>query len=367
MRIVRRDVGIGFLCFTLIGLIFAVQFYTYLLSFGKPASWAKVLKWNLGWGYLWALLSPSIFWGCKRIRLVQAQWPRAMIAQFGFGVLVASAHVVAYGTWLWIVEPMGLAPDWSGTVRTMFARGFCWDILCYAAIAAVFYALDNARRYREGQTRASRLEAQLAQAQLAALRMQLHPHFLFNTLNAIAALISDDPKAAEEMVTRLSDLLRLALEKSDVQLVPLRDELEFVRRYLDIQRVRFSDRLEVHLDLDPETLDLQVPTFILQPVIENAVRHGLNSLELKCQVDLAAKIMNGVLRIEVHDCGPGLESRSNGRMREGIGLSNTRARLQQLYGDGARLELRNAPAGGCVVSLELPTSPASSAIRSVKP
>jgi len=368
MKTAWRTAWFSFLCFTLIGLIFAAQLYLYLHSFGRSVTWGQTLNWNLGSWYLWALLSPAIFWLSRRIQRTRTSWPRAMIAHLGFGVLVASVHIVAYATWTWLVAPLGIGPPgWIGTVQYLFTTGFSWDLFCYGAIAAAFFAIDNARRYREGQMHASRLETLLAQAQLDALRMQLHPHFLFNTLNAITALIREDPHGAEEMVTRLSELLRLALEKSDVQQIPLRDELDFVQKYLQIQRVRFGDRLDVSLDVAPETLGVTVPTFILQPVIENAVRYGLSSEEKRCQVRVSAEIVDQLLLIEVHDSGPGLGADAHEPVREGVGISNTKARLHQVYGDRARFELRNVSPTGCVVSIQIPVSKALAPTSEIDP
>jgi hypothetical protein len=157
MKIAWRTVWIGFLCFTLIGLIFAAQFYLYLHSFGRPVTWAQTLKWMLGSWYLWALLCPAIFWLFRRIPLTRTDWPRAIVAHLGFGVLAASAHVVAYATWTWLAAPLGVGPPgWFGSVQYLFTTGFSWDLFGYAAIASAFYAIDNARRYREGQMRAAR-------------------------------------------------------------------------------------------------------------------------------------------------------------------------------------------------------------------
>lgn len=368
MKIAWRTVWIGFLGFTVIGLIFAAQLYLYLHSFGRPVTWGQALNWNVSSWYLWALLCPAIFWRSRRIQLTRTRWRRAMIAHLGSGVLVASIHIVAYATWTWLVAPLGIGPPgWRGTVQYLFTTGFSWELFCYGAIASAVYAIDNARRYREGQVHASRLETQLAQAQLEALRMQLHPHFLFNTLNAITALIREDPHGAEEMVARLSELLRLALEKSDVQQIPLRDELDFVQQYLEIQRVRFGDRLDVSLDVAPETLDVTVPTFILQPVIENAVRYGLTSEEMRCHVRVTAEFADRALLIEIHDSGPGLGDDTHEPIREGIGISNTKARLHQMYGNRARFELRNASLTGCVVSIQIPVSRALTPTSEVDP
>ena len=355
MRFPGRTVWICFLIFTLVGVIFSAQFYVYLHAFGQQITWPHALKWMLGSWYIWGLICPGIFWASRRFGFSRDRWRRALAAHFSFGVLAALIHILAYGTWTWLVAPMKIgSPGWSGAIRYQLTSGFSWDVFCYASIVTVFYAIDNARRYRESLVRTSRLEAQLAQAQLEALRMQLHPHFLFNTLNAITALIRDDPRGAEEMVTRLSDLLRLALDKSSVPLIPLREELEFVEKYLEIQRVRFGDRLDVRLTASSESCDIFVPTFILQPVIENAVRHGLNSQQATCHVQVDTKIEDGLLVIRVSDTGPGLARAKEGQQPEGIGISNTKARLHQVYGNRAHFYLNNAQHHGCIASLHIP-------------
>jgi LytS/YehU family sensor histidine kinase len=182
--------------------------------------------------------------------------------------------------------------------------------------------------------------------------MQLNPHFLFNTLHAISALVHKDVEAADRMIARLSDLLRYALESTDAQEVPLRQELGFLNRYLEIEQTRFGDRLTVRLDIAPETLDALVPNLVLQPLVENAIRHGIEPRAKPGRIDLRARRENGRLKLEVCDNGVGLPS---GRIpEEGVGLSNTRARLQQLYGEGHCFELGDAPGGGLMVSVELP-------------
>jgi two-component system, LytTR family, sensor kinase len=186
--------------------------------------------------------------------------------------------------------------------------------------------------------------------------MQLHPHFLFNTLHSISALVHKDPEAADRMIARLGDFLRLTLENSGAQEVSLQKELEFLKCYLEIERVRFRDRLTTRLDIDPQSLDTPVPNLILQPIVENALRHGVAPRSSPGRIEISAKRDNGSLRIQVRDNGPGLPaiSATNGRFREGLGLANTRARLAQLYGGSHRLELANAPEGGLVVTLEIP-------------
>ena len=225
-----------------------------------------------------------------------------------------------------------------------FLIGFRLPI--YLAIVSVAHAMLFYRRSQERD----RLEASLAKARLEALKMQLQPHFLFNSLNAIGELVHKDPDAADEMLTALSDLLRLTLETSGEQELPLRRELKFVERYLAIEHVRFGDRLRFELDVAPETHGALVPTFLLQPLVENAVRHGLEPRTNSGVLKIRAERDQATLRLSIEDNGVGLP---NGiPQREGIGLSNTRARLRELYGSAATLELRSG--NGLTVEINLP-------------
>jgi LytS/YehU family sensor histidine kinase len=200
--------------------------------------------------------------------------------------------------------------------------------------------------------RASQLEAQLAQAELQVLKMQLQPHFLFNTLNTIAVLIRKDPDAATEMVGRLSALLRFVLEHSGVQEVSLRTELELLDRYLQIEQTRFGERLSVRLAIDPEALDGRVPNMILQPLVENAIKHGISKRRGAGYIEVTAARINGSLRLEIRDDGENFNGDST--VQEGVGLGNTRARLQQLYGDRYSFRLSRNGDHGTVASLEVP-------------
>jgi sensor histidine kinase YesM len=184
--------------------------------------------------------------------------------------------------------------------------------------------------------------------------MQLHPHFLFNTLHAVSTLLHRDPDAADEMLSQLSDLLRMTLENFGLQEVSLREELEFIRRYLDIQQTRFQDRLRVTIDVPPETLDARVPNQALQPIVENAIHHGLEGRTGSGTIEIRARGRAAMLQLSVRDDGPGLAATWQVAQQEGIGLSNTRARLKQLYGSLASLDLSNHPLGGTVVTLLIP-------------
>jgi LytS/YehU family sensor histidine kinase len=224
--------------------------------------------------------------------------------------------------------------------------------------------LDYYRKYREREKRATQLEAQLVQAQLQALKMQLHPHFLFNTLHSISALLHEDAEAADRMIARLGEFLRLTLEDTGQQEVTLQKELEFLKCYLDIERIRFQDRLTVRYDIDPETLDALVPNLMWQPIVENAIRHGIAPRSGAGCIELRSKRLGPKLQLQVKDDGPGLrnEPGSGGDLNEGVGLANTRNRLRQLYGRNHWLGLCNGLDKGLVVTLEIPFKQAGTAI-----
>ncbi len=258
------------------------------------------------------------------------------------------------------------------------------DLLMYGAIIGVTHSVHFYRRFRERERSALALESNLAQARLSALRAQLHPHFLFNSLNAIATLLRRDPRLAEATLMTLSDLLRLALSQADRQEVPLREELNFVRRYLEIQQTRFGDKLRIEEDIEPTVLDCLVPTLLLQPLVENAIRHGIEPADNAGLLRLTGHRNNGKLILTVEDNGAGLATapidladskaleipttttsavtqaelvspvtivRPNG---SGIGLANLRARLETLYGQSQKLELSARPGGGVIVRVEIP-------------
>jgi sensor histidine kinase YesM len=220
----------------------------------------------------------------------------------------------------------------------------------------VSHAFDYYFRYRSGEVRAAHLQTQLAQAQLQALKMQLHPHFLFNALNAIAELVHRNPKAAEQMVTQLSDMLRLTLDSIGVQEVSLKQELDFLKKYLEIEQTRFHDRINVEMFIAPGVLDARVPNMILQPLVENAVRYAVAPRATGGRIEIHAHRDNGMLQLKVCDDGRGLpadagHSRASGR---GVGLSNTRARLEHLYGSRHRFELLSSQGRGLTVSMAFP-------------
>src|SRR4030095_14637525 len=261
-------------------------------------------------------------------------------------------HVVLYTV---VAIPFGwysqLTPFWNRCL-VLLLTFTPTNVMFYWGVIVIEHAHDYYQKLQERELKASQLEAQLAQSQLQVLKMQLHPHFLFNTLNAISALIRESPDEADEMVSRLGDLLRMTLETAGLQEVTFKKELEFLKHYLDIEQTRFQDRLKVEMAIEPETLDGLVPSMILQPLVENSVRHGVAPRPEGGCIKIKAWRDNSLLRLEVEDDGPGLSG--DRPPKERVGLTNTRARVSSLYGDEHGLKLRHAAGGGLVVSLSIP-------------
>ncbi len=249
-------------------------------------------------------------------------------------------------------RPLGITHIGSPTSRFLdqaivHAR---FNIPIYWVIVSIAHALTYYRRSEERERKALELEARLSDAKLQALRMQLHPHFLFNTLNAISTLVHKNPQAADEMIGNLSELLRATLDTAQ-QEIPLRQELEFLERYLEIQQARFGEHLRVEKHIDAAALDAAVPTLILQPLVENAIRHGIEPQLRPGVIQVEAKVDNGALKLAVRDNGAGMKQPGG---NEGVGLANTRSRLQQLYGSEARLTFKSGGESGCAVELTIP-------------
>ncbi len=338
----------GFVFWTLLGLSFASQFYISSAKAGLEVGWRQAVGYALGDWYVFAALSVPVIQLARRFRFEAGGWGRSLAVHLIGGVTFSFAYMVIRA---WIGQwQSGVA--FPEVFKSLLVKSWHYNLLVYWVILAVSQAFDYYRKYRERELHASELEKNLAQAKLQALQMQLNPHFLFNTLHSISSLMHKDVEAADRMIMRLGDMLRAALEGSDTQEVPLRDELKFLQRYLEIEQIRFGDRLTVKLEIAPDTLEAQVPNLILQPLVENAIRHGIEPHARPGRIELHAYRQADVLRLDVCDNGAGL--RNHDLSKEGVGLSNTRARLQELYGQAHRFGLGNAPGGGFLVQLTIP-------------
>ncbi len=341
-----------FATWTLIGLFFTTQAYFIYDRPEQPLIWYKALIPNLAFCYMWALATPIVLWLSRRYNFAQQPLAKFLAIHFLSAVVISIVQSPYYFLVRLIVFP-DVPLSLTRPLELVYIN-LDRQLLIYSVILLLSHAFEYYQRYREREWKASQLEAQLAIAQLQALKMQLRPHFLFNALHSISTLIHENVEAADTMIARLGDFLRLALEHTGQQKVPLRDELESAQSYVDIERIRFGDRLRLELDIEPETLDALVPSFLWQPVVENAIRHGIETLSSVGRITLRSKSINGRLQLQVQDNGGGLSKRGDNPIKEGIGLSNTRASLEQLYGDRYSFDLTDAPEGGVLVTLTIP-------------
>jgi two-component system LytT family sensor kinase len=340
------------LAWTLFALFFTSQSVVRHASAGMPLNLSETLAEWLICACVWLILTPLVLRLARSFPLERRSWLKNSLAHLAASGLFATLQLAIY---VLIASLVGLEPSrqpFLEALRNIFISDFHFDLLTYWAIIGLSHALDYYRKYRERELRASQLETRLAQAQLDALRMQLHPHFLFNTLNSISVLMTEDVKAARRMLIRLGNLLRVSLENAGAQEVSLKEELEFLESYLEIEQTRFQDRLTVKVDVDPMALDARVPNLILQPLVENAIRHGIAPRAAAGLIEIRARRQNGMVQLQVCDNGSGLAS--NEGLTKGIGLSNTRARLEQLYGSSHRFELHSGDEGGLTVTVVIP-------------
>ena len=353
-----RGALVYFAAWTLVALIFATISYAASRNEGNRGfGFISALEFNLVLFYLWAVLSLLIFRFSRRFPIeLRPLKIRNLLLHIPGIIVLAVGHQLIHLTTLWLLLPRlrQLFPTLAACFRSYFGFGFYVDLIIATLIVLGVHALLYYQRFRASQMEEASLRAQLAQAQLRALKMQLHPHFLFNTLHSISSLVLEDPPKANSMIARLGDFLRLTLDHSDQQLVTLKEETEFVRCYLEIEQVRFGDRLAVDFQIEPATLGAEVPHLILQPVVENAIQHAIAPHATPGRIEIAATRRDDLLRLEVRDSGPGLGRPGNGNEGHGVGLSNVRARLERLFGSNFSLEMANGLSRGLTVTIEIP-------------
>ena len=356
-----------FLAWTLVGLIYFAQNVTRRFYWEDPNPWQDLRYWSANI-YISALLTPLIVWAGRRWPLEGQRIGRLLALHFLLSIAWAlsrlSLEATFHLTWneFWPIQP---PITFRSEVSLLFIFGFHTAVVAYWVVLSIQTAIRNYQRFQEraqaalrSELRASQLETQVAQARLGALKAQLQPHFLFNTLNAIVVLVRQQKgQQAEETLARFSDLLRAVLADMDAQEVTLARELEYLRLYLSIEQLRFSDRLRVDIDVDPELLDAAVPHMGLQPIVENAIRHGIGARASSGLIEIRAQRIvdhrGDHLHVSVRDDGPGFREKcTSGGL--GLGLANTRARLKQLYGAEAELKTESPADGGAVVTLVLP-------------
>src|SRR4051794_31891293 len=298
---------LAFLLWTLIGLCFAGQLYLSRAKIGQPVSWGFAIGRALSDWYVFALLSIPALWLARRFRIERGHWITPVFIHilgsivFSIGWMLVRAIIERWESAL-TDNPVSFSDAFShALVATFF-----FNLLIYSVVVSISHTASYYTKYQDHALQTAELEKRLTESRLQALQMQLNPHFLFNTLHAISALMHKDVEAADRMIARLSDLLRYALESTNDQEVPLHQELAFLERYLEIEQTRFGDRLLVHKQIDPATLNVQVPNLILQPLVENAIRHGIEPHARRGEIYLAARRDNGYIYLEVRDNGSGL-------------------------------------------------------------
>ena len=324
---------------TALALFFAVSSSLTYKSTGRPANWALSFERSLSEWWLWALLTPLVFWLARRFPVQRGVAARNGALHVLFAIVIAAAKTAADR----VVFAM-ITGFWMYLLATTLAL----NMVIYGAIVTVAHGVEYYRRSRERE----QLEAQLAETRLQMLSMQLQPHFLFNTLNTIAEMVHEDPEVADTMIAGLSGLLRRTLDLQSAQEIPLAEEIDLMSHYLDIQRARFGERLRVTVTVSDAASEARVPALVLQPIVENAIHHGLAARLDAGRIDVDARVEGAALVICVTDDGAADGDTINGAERVGIG--NTRARLEAMYGGRASLALALAGGRGARVTLRIP-------------
>lgn len=351
---------------TVLGVLVSAQHWAVMQLGDVPTDWQTVghaLLKELPFWYLWVLLAPVVVIAVRKVPLIRGRLTWAIPAH----VLIALVTVLIHAALqLFIYRETGF-PTQPGSFWTVYRGAILFRVtlglLGYTLLFAVVMAAEYYDRFRERERAAAALSVQLAEARLAALRMQLNPHFLFNTLNTVAMQVRRGENTdAVRMLAGLSDILRHVLEDAPPQEVTLRQELAFIDRYLAIERSRFGARLRVSVDVEPDALDALVPNLILQPLVENAIRHGIGKRAAAGKLDIRVTRRGDLLELIVQDDGPGLDHAPDSvtpatgipLSRGGIGLRNTASRLQALYGEAGRFSLESPAEGGAIAQVTLP-------------
>lgn len=348
----ERRLGFAALLFiaaTAIAVLYSLERYLYSRWVGEPVSLRRLLPAELIFTYAWALLAPLVMRLAQRFPLRGRETNRNLAVHMAAMIAFVVVHVTLFSLVTKLLAP-GID---TGSLPAVLGRSLLswtvFDAIVYCALVTVNHAVIYYRVSKDRALRASQLEASLAQAQLQMLRMQLQPHFLFNTLHSISALMHKDVRRADSMIAALSDLLRMSLQNIGAQEVPLQSELDFLQRYVEIMRLRFGERLRVSIDIDPETLDARVPNLFFQPLVENSFRHGFGDLG-QGSITITIQRDGDMLRCDVVDDGRGLRTGH----KEGVGLATTQQRLAHLYGDNFVFSMRGAPNEGVHVTVVIP-------------
>jgi hypothetical protein len=328
------------------------------LAHQRNVPWPNIVFSSSEWLFL-AALTPIVILLARRVPLRRDRIGRVVVTHAIGAALLCVGWATLGITLGWLLHTFPWQGHFARDYLSWIMTSVPWSVVMYFAFLGCVYAFTYFAEAREREAQQARLSAQLAEARLGALRTQLNPHFLFNSLNALAVLVRDQKtREASRMLELLGGVLRQVLQGEKRQEIPLMDELRFIEQYLAIEQVRFSDRLNVHWSIDRSALDALVPEFILQPLVENAIRHGIAKRSEPGTIGISAEVVAGELILTVSDDGPGYRE---GQSEAGVGISNTRARLDTLFGDSARLELRRGESGGTIATVRFPLRRGSNA------
>ncbi len=342
---------------TALGLLAAGWLTVIEVIQGEEASFIDTLTYVIPFFYLWAVFALPVVWLAKNRPIERGMLVSRSAMHLGLALLISVAHTTLQLGFLALLSAQS-APEHGlslGYLVALVTFETPLHLVIYGAVLGVTYVVGYKRRLRERELATTQLSEQLALAQVRALRMQINPHFLFNAMNSISMLVRDrKQEAAVKTIAGLSDLLRYVLDDATDQEVPLGRELDFIERYLAIEKIRFPDRLEVSIEVAEDTLDALVPNLVLQPLVENAIRHGVSKSAAATTIAISASKKDEVLRLTVTDDGPGITEGSPHRDGAGLGIANTRERLAQLYGEDGALEMDGRLPSGTAVQLSLP-------------
>ncbi len=352
---VKKIIWITFLVLTGIGLLNSSMAYLAALAAHDDVPYSKTFIWEMTGAYSVIPILPLFYWYARRFPFRPAYWVRSLVVHL-FGI-VGYAMLHTFGMWfsrMLIYHLLGWGSYDYGIIFFRYLMELHKDVFSYCLFLSLLGFFDYLMANRERALQSARLASQLSQARLEALRMQLDPHFLFNTLNAISSYMYEDVRIADKMMANLSRLLRLSLDYSDTQVVPFREELAFLKLYLSIMKARFQDKLEVELDVAQDTRDALLPNLILQPLVENAIKHNQPTVGKVAHIHMKARKEEATLVLDIEDNGPGFKEQKEEMMEKGVGLANTIQRLEQLYGSAHNLTFTNREQGGLSIHLVLP-------------
>jgi two-component system, LytTR family, sensor kinase len=351
-----RQFSVIFIIWTASGLLAASQWYIPMRGNPHSPTLRQMLMHVLINRWIFALLTPGVLWFSSRFPFGRGRWLRTVgwhvIGALGFLILWVSIRLPLYPITDSVTQKQ-IGPSWR-LYHNMILEDALYASMMYGTIVAVSQLWEYYRKYRERELRASRLEAELALAELKVLKMQMDPHFLFATLRSVSTLIHEDVEAADDLVASLSELLRISLDDADEQEVTLKHEINYLNAYLEVQQIRFRNRLAVRVTVDPESLDALVPNMILPALVENTIRGGFEEVNWAGQVEIRSEVREGKLRIEIHNDLPRRREREEGLLDDDLGLANARARLQHLYGASHNFALGLKAAAGSWLALEIP-------------